>query len=381
MRTAVLLGSRDTKRSIFFEKAARQTGLPFLFVDWEEWRNSGFPHEDEHREKNEYFVKIDPPLWKNSCLTDLNSMVDGYRRDLEVLELESGITRYLNPPGHLLALLDKRRCKDTLKHAGLAVTGTLSGCNASSSRCDSISCAEELLTCMKEQHVASVFLKPVTGSGAAGVTAFRFQPHTGRMVAYSCALPIDGITDMIRNDDTVCAAAADSGCISTGPAAGFATLVNTKKLRTFTDKSIIFPLLDSLLSLGCIVERWYPKADFGGFSYDLRAVYQEGRLDFLLARLSKGPITNLHLNNQPLEASRLGLPGRVTDEIGELCSKAMDCYPGLKSAGIDILLERGSLKPRIIEMNGQGDLLYQDIFNENRIYRHQAEMMSRWLKR
>ncbi len=406
MRTAVLLGSRDTKRSIYFEKAARQTGLPFLFVDWEEWRNHGFSHEGEFFGEKEYFVKIDPPVWKNSCLTDLNSMVDGYQRDLEVLGRDSCITQYLNPPEHLLALLDKRECKDTLKHAGLAVTEVLSGCGTSSSRggalpsicgvssrcgvssfksgvssSGNISCAEELLTCMQEQHVSSVFLKPVNGSGAAGVTAFRFQPSTGRMVAYSCALPVDGTTELTQNADIMCTTANDSVCINAAPAAGFVPLVNTKKLRTFTDKSIIFPLLDSLLSLGCIVERWYPKADFEGFSYDLRGVFQEGRLDFLLARLSKGPITNLHLNNHPLEANRLGLPGRVMDEIGELCSKAMDCYPGLKSAGIDILLERGSLKPRIIEMNGQGDLLYQDIYYENRIYRHQAEMMKRWLEK
>ena len=48
-------------------------------------------------------------------------------------------------------------------------------------------------------------------------------------------------------------------------------------------------------------------------------------------------------------------------------------------AQIDILLERGSLRPRIIEMNGQGDLIYQDIYEKNVIYRHQAEMMREWL--
>ena len=58
----------------------------------------------------------------------------------------------------------------------------------------------------------------------------------------------------------------------------------------------------------------------------------------------------------------------------------MDCFPGLRSAGIDILLEKGSLRPRIIEMNAQGDLIYQDIYNHNVIYGHQAEMMKRWLQ-
>ena len=46
---------------------------------------------------------------------------------------------------------------------------------------------------------------------------------------------------------------------------------------------------------------------------------------------------------------------------------------------MDILLEKGSLRPRVIEMNGQGDLIYQDIYDKNKIYRHQAEMMKEWL--
>ena len=41
------------------------------------------------------------------------------------------------------------------------------------------------------------------------------------------------------------------------------------------------------------------------------------------------------------------------------------------------MLERGSLKPRIIEMNAQGDLLYQDIYGENVIYQRQVEIMKK----
>lgn len=341
MRTAVLLGSRDTKRTIYFEKAARRIGLPFLFLDWDEWRKNGLPAA--HLE--EMFVKIDPPVWQSCHLTELNRMVDGYRKDLAVLNREPAISRFLNPPHQILALLDKMECKQVLTRAGLPVTQDLGG---------EIGCSEELICRMRERRVFQVFLKPLTGSGAAGVTAFRFQPSTGRMAAYSCALFEPG---------------------SNPP-----RLINTKRLRSFTDPNDILPLLDGLLSIGCIVERWYPKAGYLDFSYDLRAVYQEGRLDFLLARLSKGPITNLHLNNHPLEASALGLPAGVIDSIGELCGRALHCYPGLGCAGIDILLERGSLKPRIIEMNGQGDLLYQDIYSENRIYGHQAEMMADWME-
>lgn len=146
------------------------------------------------------------------------------------------------------------------------------------------------------------------------------------------------------------------------------------------DRKEIAAFLDQLLSMDCLAERWYPKASFQGCSYDLRAVWQFGQLDFLLARLSKGPLTNLHLNNHPLPAKELGLPLSVREEIEELCRRTALAFPGLSSFGADILLERGSLRPRIIEINGQGDLLYQDIYQENKIYRRQAEVMKAWIK-
>ncbi len=127
------------------------------------------------------------------------------------------------------------------------------------------------------------------------------------------------------------------------------------------------------------MERWYPKAAHNGYTYDLRVVLQEQRIDYILARLSKGPITNLHLNNHPLSMEELNLPARTVESVEELCRMAADCFPGLRCAGIDILLEKGSLKPRIIEMNAQGDLIYQDIYHENIIYRRQAERMKAWL--
>lgn len=153
-------------------------------------------------------------------------------------------------------------------------------------------------------------------------------------------------------------------------------LVNTKKLRRMENAQEIFRLLDAVLSLGAVVERWHPKASFGGKSYDLRVVWQFGRCEFVVARCSSGPVTNLHLNNSPLAFSDLGLSDKVVCEINALCEKAMSCFPELRMAGIDVLLERGSLRPKIIEMNGQGDLMYQDIFHENRIYRRQVEWMA-----
>ncbi|MDE7204104.1 MAG: STM4014 family protein [Lachnospiraceae bacterium] len=348
MRRVVLLGSPATKRTIYLKKAAELKGLSVVFADWKNWENcfGQWGLSTAH----EQLVKIDPPVWSSCSLEELNHLADGYVHQLETLGrlAQTQNTAFLNTPSAIMELLDKRACKTRLRQAGLPVTEAV---HISACPDDGKITAKLLFAEMRRQQIHQVFIKPVKGSGAAGVSALRWQPQTGQMALYSCAL--------IQTDGT---------------------LVNTKRLRRFSQKEEVLPFLDRILEMDCIVERWYAKAEHQGYSYDLRAVVQDGRLDFLLGRLSKGPITNLHLNNHPLEIAALKLPEHTLEDIAMLCRKSMEIYPGLRSVGIDILLEKGSMKPRIIEMNAQGDLIYQDIYNENSIYGHQARMMQEWLK-
>lgn len=375
MKQAVILGNPDSKRGIYFQKAAKEEGLPVLFIDWKEWKER----------KNQFlskplFLKIDPPLWKNDSLDKFPNLIDDYieqLKELSYLSMQYKV-EFFNSPLEIIELLDKCACKEKLFQAGLSVTERLEkkeieeveiAEKAKEEKSEEIKKIEEirkpdkeklvaekftleqLFELMKEKKIYQVFIKPVKGSGAAGVSAFRWQPDAGKMVLYTCALWREDIG-----------------------------LVNTKRLRCFRSKEEVSFLLNQIFKLDCIVERWYAKAEYQGFSYDLRAVVQENKVDFLLGRLSKGPITNLHLNNKPLEVSALGLPMQVKDEIEDLCRRSMKCYPGLRSAGIDLLLEKDSLKPRIIEMNAQGDLIYQDIYQENKIYHHQVKIIKDWLK-
>ncbi len=133
--------------------------------------------------------------------------------------------------------------------------------------------------------------------------------------------------------------------------------------------------MDKLLELDCAVEKWYRKSVFEGYSYDLRVVVQDNHVDYILPRLSKGPITNLHLNNHSVEFSKLNLDNAVVDRLTEVCIRAAGCYPRLKSIGMDVLLEKESQKPYVIEMNAQGDLLHKDVYHENKIYKRQIEIM------
>ena len=361
MRQAVLLGNPGTKRTEYLRQAAARAAVPVLFVDWTDYE--GWIDNSKGNPDDRYFLKVDPPLWKSSSLEELDSLAGEYKGRLKRLERAAvrNSIEFLNTPLSIEELLDKRVCKARLAAASLPVTETLQGWGECSDSAmgkrlagKGVSAEEsqlggKLLEQMREQRVYQVFIKPINGSGAAGVSAFRWQPRTGRMALYTCSLDRPDIG-----------------------------LVNTKRLRRFSNPSEIIPLLDKLLGLGCIVERWYAKAEYQGYSYDLRAVVQGGNMDFLLARLSKGPITNLHLNNHPLGAAALGLPDGVLSAVEQICRKAVDCFPGLRCAGIDMLLEKGSLRPRIIEMNAQGDLIYQDIYNGNVIYGHQIEMMKRW---
>ena len=395
MRQAVLLGSPGTKRTIYLEKGAEAEGISFRLLDWKEFpfRSADSPASPLRKDlvlKNDFrddtaladpfwnetarenvFLKIDPPLWESCCLDELNILARDYEKKLQWLA-ELGKKRqitFLNKPEDILALLDKRACKRRLAEAGIPVTEELDGIGRAvfpvaetldsvgqavlpvAETLDGVGRADLLLGSMERRRIFQVFIKPVCGSGAAGAAAFRWQPRSGRMILYTCAM---------ENPET-------------------GRLVNTKRLRRFTDRKQVLSMIGRLLELGCIVERWYAKAEHNGFSYDLRAVVQDGRMDFILARLSSGPITNLHLNNHPLKGDALGLPCHVMEDVEQLCIRAAGCYPELRSVGIDVLLEKGSLRPRIIELNGQGDLIYQDIYDQNRIYLHQAEMMKEWL--
>lgn len=395
MRQAVLLGSPGTKRTIYLEKGAEAEGISFRLLDWKEFpfRSADSPASPLRKDlvlKNDFrddtalaepfwnetarenvFLKIDPPLWESCCLDELNILARDYEKKLQWLA-ELGKKRqitFLNKPEDILALLDKRACKRRLAEAGIPVTEELDGIGRAvfpvaetldsvgqavlpvAETLDGVGRADLLLGSMERRRIFQVFIKPVCGSGAAGAAAFRWQPRSGRMILYTCAM---------ENPET-------------------GRLVNTKRLWRFTDRKQVLSMIGRLLELGCIVERWYAKAEHNGFSYDLRAVVQDGRMDFILARLSSGPITNLHLNNHPLKGNELGLPCHVMEDVEQLCIRAAGCYPELRSVGIDVLLEKGSLRPRIIELNGQGDLIYQDIYDQNRIYLHQAEMMKEWL--
>ena len=331
-----LIGDSGSKRIVYFDKAAAAKNLNVQHVDWKDI-NKGF----DFKCFEGVVVKIDPPSYSTFSLTEALDEINIYRENLKRLSECNAV--FLNTPNAILSTLDKREAKVTLENLDLSVTPLVM---------ENVENTEHLLTGMMEKGVFSVFIKPVIFSGAAGVAAFRLHKRSGRMKAYTSCKVQNG------------------------------TLVNTKHLYVLEDKNEIIELLDKIINLDVIVERWVPKGSFNGKSYDFRIVHQFGHVAADVARGSSGPITNLHLNNIAIPAEDIWksedfIKRDLYSEVTKLCGSVAAAFDGLRMAGVDILIEKTSFKPRIIEINGQGDLIYKDIYNANHIYMEQAEMCSK----
>lgn len=326
----ILVGTKQHKRTEYMRQAAKQQGLPFSLLSYEH----SYTELLEQLHHISGAVKIDPPSFHEDALAPMKEQLERYQSFLN--QLCSCHCQFLNHPSALVTLLDKYQCKEVLRQHGLFVTDCLTS---------HLQSMEELIALMEKRRVTSVFLKPIHYSGAAGVVALRRNPATGEFIAITSSAVRQG------------------------------QLYNTKHLYRMTKWEEIRELLDCLLPLGLMVERWVPKDTINGMSYDLRVVVQFGKVIHIVVRQSKGPITNLHLNNCAGTVEVLSLSRQRMEAIEELCVKAVGLFDGLAYAGVDVLLNKKSKQPYIIEMNGQGDLIYQDIFAKNRIYGEQAAYM------
>ena len=331
----ILIGEADSKRTEFFLKAAVSQQVSVDFYTWSEWSTKNIEGG---------VVKIDPPSFHAYNILTLSDKIKEYEEqlfELDEMGQKKGV-RFLNPPAEILQLLDKVACKEKLQKHHVAVTTMVA---------KQVRNYMELKAFMMERKLYSVFLKPVYGSGAAGILALSMNPVKGNVVAYTAACIEDDV------------------------------LFQQKNIRKITEENEVERLVNAITSLETIVERWYPKATLEGEPFDFRVLWQFGRMEYLVARKSTSPITNLHLNNgavsleDVLHSKEIWNQGDIQKEIEKLCEEAMTLFPRVNVAGLDVMLDKKTGKPRIIEINGQGDLLYQDIYNENRIYRKQIMKM------
>lgn len=333
----LLIGKKNSKRYEYFKKACETKKVEFYFYDIE-----GNLEKLLTEIKSDDIIKIDPISHKSAYLNELNKNISFYKKQLKILE-KLPKEQFLNSPQSILNTLDKKNCKNILKKTDISITPILDFNGRT---------WNELLKYMKEKKVFQVFLKMNFASGAAGLIALKYNPKQEKYLAKTSI-------GKMNNE-----------------------YINIKKIKRLNKESEIKELVEFLLSEDYILEYWIPKDSILGISYDLRILWQNSKISFIQVRGSTNQaITNLHLNNLPLSLESLNLKEETLLEISDICKKATKLFDGLETVGFDILLEKNSKKPYIIEMNAQGDLMYQDIFNSNSIYLEQVERMKqKWQK-
>lgn len=325
MLNKIILLGNEGKRKDFFLKAANDLNKDIQFFPL--FSKSIFDLESQES----YAVKIDPPLYTSADYSTLNRSVDKYFEYLKLLEGTD--FKFLNTPSSLRDTLDKKTMKKILlkNQLPMAKTIDLDFYNVKS-----------LLKYLRLNNISNVFIKPTYGSGAVGVLALKCNFRRDEYVLFTSLLKVDKL------------------------------YINTKKLRCIKDRKLIFDLLSRILEDKPLIERWIEKKRVNNIPFDLRVLVNFGEVDFIVGRGSKGPITNLHLNNNALEFEELDIDETTLDRIKDLAIRSVSAFEGLNCGGVDVLLSKND-EIFIIEVNGQGDLIYKDIFDKNLIYKKQIE--------
>jgi Glutathione synthase/Ribosomal protein S6 modification enzyme (glutaminyl transferase) len=162
-----LVGGRNTKRTSYFLKAAKELQVPVDFVEWQEISDINWKYD---------VVKLDPFVFGESDLSEMNGLLETYR--VQLVNLQNAGCCFLNTPEGILSVLDKRGCKEKLMQNGVSVTELLSAQPRT---------VGQLHEEMESNRMFSVFIKPVYSSGAAGVAAYRRLPGKKR---WFCILPV-----------------------------------------------------------------------------------------------------------------------------------------------------------------------------------------------
>jgi hypothetical protein len=226
----------------------------------------------------------------------------------------------VNATAEIAVMFDKPRCHERLREAGVPVPLAL-GCPESFA---------ELWDRMQTAGCPRVFVKLAHGSSASGVVAYQTDGRRHQATT---------TVEVVRQE-------------------GELRLYNSRRMRVYRELPEIQVLIDALCRHRVHVERWLPKAGWDGRTFDLRVVGVGGRARHAVARLSKSPMTNLHLLNDRAD------PAPIRERMGRFwigamraCEVAIACFPGSLSVGLDLRIAPDFRRHHLLEVNAFGDLL------------------------
>ncbi|HEY7310229.1 MAG TPA: STM4014 family protein [Gemmataceae bacterium] len=235
----------------------------------------------------------------------------------------------MNWPPDIEVLFDKNRCQELFARQGIAVPRGLGPVHS----------FDQLHERMRQTGCRRVFVKLAHGSSASGVIAY--QTNGARQQALTSV-------EMVRRQ-------------------GELRLYNSRRIRRYHKSEEIVELIDGLAREGVRVEAWMPKAGIADHVFDLRIVVIAGQARHVVVRMSRSPMTNLHLLNRrgdlSILLSRMG--SEAWQAARRTCEKAAAVFPRSLHLGVDLLVAPGYQRHAVLEGNAFGDLL-PDVLSEGR---------------
>ncbi len=227
----------------------------------------------------------------------------------------------LNPPGDVEALFDKPRCQLLFAQAGIPVPRPIGPVRS----------FDDLRQRMREAGLPAVFVKLAHGSSASGVVALRAAGSRHEAIT---------TVEMVHQG-------------------GELRLYNSRLLRRYRDPADLALLIDTLAREGVQAEEWLPKAALGDKTFDLRVLVIKGEARHAVVRMSRTPMTNLHLGNErgDLSAVTARMGADAWSHALRTCERAAGAFPGSLHVGVDLLIAPDFRTHAVLEANAFGDLL------------------------
>ena len=259
----------------------------------------------------------------------------GFADVLTRLSQSLGPLRSMNAAPDILAMCDKLACQRRLIERGVPVPHLIG----------EICTLGDLDERWPARQFPAVFFKARFGSSAAGVVALCRHPD-GRIVAYTSArIDAEG------------------------------RVYNHLKISRYTDRETIALLLEKLGAQGAYAERWAAKPRVPTdrtACYDLRVVAACGTARQRIARISRSPMTNLHLGNR--RASPDWLTESQVTALEQITARAAGAFENSRCIGLDLSLRDGAAC--VLEANAFGDLLPGLRYRSSTTYDDQASWVS-----
>jgi hypothetical protein len=223
-------------------------------------------------------------------------------------------------PLEVAAMFDKTATCRLLSEHGVAVPEYLgSPCSY-----------DDLMAMMSAADCRRVFLKLRYSSSASGTVALEVAPKAAH--AWSSV-------ELCRRDGEI-------------------ALYNSLRVRRYSSLEEIRTIINELCRSSVHVERWIPKASLDRHSFDIRIVTIGMVPQHRVLRLSRSPLTNLHLGNR--RGSPDSLPDQLWQEVEMIATRSALCFPRTSHCGIDVLVPTqagGKNRALALEVNAFGDLL------------------------